>query len=383
VSATLWRLPWTLANVPHALLDVLRGCNIRCRACYNRPGTELRSLEELRVATDALLARRPLSSVGIIGGEPLLHPELDAVVRDLRGRDLHVELFTNGVLLDEQRAARLAEAGLSMAFMHVDQGQERPDLPSPHGAAERRALLEEKAALLERHGIEAGLAVTGYEADSELTLEAVRAVLEIPNLNYLLVTLHREHQPDSHFEGDLEAGLQRVSGASQAAPAGIMQRWRERVTEAFGITPFAGVGSSVDPDDWRWISWNVAVLHDGERRPEARVALGPSLLERAFLAVTRWLKGCYPFYVPQDGRRLRSQLLLNGLLTGNRGARALWRASAGRAEGLSTKRLLLQNPAELLPDGRVAHCACCPDAVLRGGELVPVCICDLHRAQGG
>ncbi len=382
MSASIWHLPWTLADVPHALLDVLRGCNIRCRACYNRQGTEIRPLEELRPAMDALQARRQLSAVGIIGGEPLLHPELEDVVRELRARDLHVELFTNGVLLSDERAAALAAAGLSLVFMHVDQGQERPDLPSPSTAADRRALLADKAALLARHGIEAGLAVTGYEADADETIEAVRAVLEIPNLNYLLVTLHREHQPDSHFEGDLEAGLARVSGASLPAPAGIMQRWRERIVAAFGHAPFAGVGSSVDPDDLRWLSWNVAVLFDGAGKPQASAALGPSLLERAFLAITRWLKGRYPFYVPQDGGRLRSQLLINSLLTGNRAARALWRSSAGRCEALATKRLLLQNPAELLPDGRVAHCACCPDAVLRGDQLVPVCICDLHQPQG-
>lgn len=382
MSTAVWRLPWTLADVPHALLDVLRGCNIRCRACYNREGTEIRPLSELRPAIDALMARRKLSAVGIIGGEPLLHPELEAVVRELRGRDLHVELFTNGVLLDDAMAAKLAAAGLSLVFLHVDQGQERPDLPSPSTAADRSQLLADKAALLARHGIEAGLAVTGYEADSDDTLEAVRAVLETPNLNYLLVTLHREHQPASHFTGDLEAGLQQVAGASIPSPGGIMQRWRERIAAAFGIEPFGGVGSSIDPGDWRWLSWNVGVLFDGDGRPQQRAALGASLLERAFLAVSHWLKGRYPFYVPQDGRRLRTQLLINSWLTGNRAARALWRAARGRAEGLATKRLLLQNPAELLPDGRVAHCACCPDAVLRDGELVPVCICDLHQPSG-
>ena len=43
---------------------------------------------------------------------------------------------------------------------------------------------------------------------------------------------------------------------------------------------------------------------------------------------------------------------------------------------LSAKRLLFQWPATLDQLGRVVHCQCCPDAVLKDGRLVPLCISD-------
>ena len=31
----MMRLPWYGKTVPHGVLDILRGCNCRCAACYN------------------------------------------------------------------------------------------------------------------------------------------------------------------------------------------------------------------------------------------------------------------------------------------------------------------------------------------------------------
>ena len=44
---------------------------------------------------------------------------------------------------------------------------------------------------------------------------------------------------------------------------------------------------------------------------------------------------------------------------------------------LAAKRLLFQWPATVDESGRVIHCECCPDAVLKDGHLVPLCISDL------
>jgi hypothetical protein len=43
---------------------------------------------------------------------------------------------------------------------------------------------------------------------------------------------------------------------------------------------------------------------------------------------------------------------------------------------LGTKRLLFQCPAQVEQDGTLTHCRNCPDAVVKHGGLVPLCISD-------
>ena len=55
----MMHLPWTLATVPHAVLDILRGCNICCRDCYNSEPNHVKTLAEidaeLKGVTDRIL----------------------------------------------------------------------------------------------------------------------------------------------------------------------------------------------------------------------------------------------------------------------------------------------------------------------------------------
>src|SRR5260370_14897293 len=48
----------------------------------------------------------------ISGGEPLMHPELDEVIRHMRRRGMIAGLITNGFYLNKERIERLNEAGL-------------------------------------------------------------------------------------------------------------------------------------------------------------------------------------------------------------------------------------------------------------------------------
>ena len=75
------QLPWTPENVPHAILDILRGCNIRCRDCYNLQPNRIKPLAEIDAQLNALTRLRKLQSISIVGGEPTLHPDLVEIVR--------------------------------------------------------------------------------------------------------------------------------------------------------------------------------------------------------------------------------------------------------------------------------------------------------------
>jgi hypothetical protein len=373
------RLPWTLENVPHAILDILRGCNIRCRSCYNSQPDRILPLPEIESQLDDLMRLRKLQSVSIVGGEITMHPDLVEIVRRVRCRGLFVELCSNGVDLDDRLLAALGRAGANVIFLHIEPGQLRPDLPANATAADVRRLRAEKAALVAAHGIEAGLTVTAYP-DKLAEVEDVFAfALESPHICWLLVTWWRDivHMPP--IRGDLANGMIAGSGFERhhgrEEEAGFREIER-RLETRFGLKPFGVIGSNLDAADQRWLSFIVAALHrHGER--VCHQSLRPTWVEKAFLELSRKLTGRYPFYQPQRAGQSALHLLLNGLAGGRvAGNLRLLAHACLPGSRLSIRRFLFQRPAAFNAQGRVVHCQCCPDAVVKNGHLVPLCISD-------
>ena len=111
------------SSTEHPLLAHIipvRRCNLACTYCnefddFSPP-----------VPTQAMLHRvDKLADLGtavitISGGEPLLHPELDEVIRHIRRRGMVAGLITNGYLLVAERIERLNRAGLEWLQISID-----------------------------------------------------------------------------------------------------------------------------------------------------------------------------------------------------------------------------------------------------------------------
>jgi pyruvate-formate lyase-activating enzyme len=373
------RLPWNNQDVPHAILDILRGCNIRCRDCYNLLPDQVKSLDEIDTQLDTLMRLRRLHSVSIVGGEVTLHPDLVEIVRRVRHRGLFAELFSNGVDLNTSMLARLRGAGANVIFLHIEPYQRRPDLAANANAEDVRRLRAEKAALVAQHGIEVGLAITVYPDRPNELEEAIEFVLSSPHVAYLLVTFWRDVGRMPTLYGSLEEGIaaQSVTGGnSNKSEAHSPTTLYAFVNKRFGLTPFAFLGSNVDANDPRWVSFMAATVRRAQRET-TRSAMHPTWIERGFLAVYRRLTGRYPFYQPPRQIQQLVHLALNGIAGGGfiKNLRTLTQALRPGA-ALSVKRLLFQWPASIDADGRVIHCQGCPDAVTKSGGLVPLCISD-------
>ena len=93
-------------------------CQLRCIHCYTESGRraarKLPRRELLQIA-DTLVAMK-VDCVLLVGGEPLLVPEIFEVIERLRGGGLRVACFTNGIDVTEDQARRLAELD---AHVHV------------------------------------------------------------------------------------------------------------------------------------------------------------------------------------------------------------------------------------------------------------------------
>lgn len=115
-------MPRRLLYAPFlAQLVVTRRCNLACGYCNEYDHTSAPVPTALLLQRVDHLARLGALSVELTGGEPLLHPELDAVIRHARARRVpRVMLITNGFLLGRERIERLNDAGLQRLQISVD-----------------------------------------------------------------------------------------------------------------------------------------------------------------------------------------------------------------------------------------------------------------------
>ena len=112
-----------LASTDHPLLAhiiPMRRCNLACTYCnefddFSKPVP----IEEMYRRIDKLGALGT-SVVTISGGEPLMHPELDDVIRRIRANGMVAGLITNGYLLVAERIQRLNRAGLEWLQISID-----------------------------------------------------------------------------------------------------------------------------------------------------------------------------------------------------------------------------------------------------------------------
>src|SRR6476646_3317464 len=112
-----------LASTDHPLLAhiiPMRRCNLACTYCnefddFSQPVP----IEQMYRRIDKLGALGT-SVVTISGGEPLMHPELDDVIRRIRANGMVAGLITNGYLLVAERIQRLNRAGLEWLQISID-----------------------------------------------------------------------------------------------------------------------------------------------------------------------------------------------------------------------------------------------------------------------
>ena len=98
----------------------MRRCNLSCTYCneYDDVSKPV-PLETMKRRID-LLADLGTNIVTISGGEPLLHPELDDIIRHMRKYPIIAGMITNGYLLTAERIKRLNAAGLDHLQISID-----------------------------------------------------------------------------------------------------------------------------------------------------------------------------------------------------------------------------------------------------------------------
>src|SRR5713226_2381183 len=119
-----WRMLWKgIASTDHPVLAhiiPMRRCNLACTYCNEFDDFSKPVPFETMAGRLDKLAALGTTVVSISGGEPLMHPELDAIVAHIRKRRMMAGMITNGYLLTAQRIQRLNRAGLEHMQISID-----------------------------------------------------------------------------------------------------------------------------------------------------------------------------------------------------------------------------------------------------------------------
>ncbi|HZL52979.1 MAG TPA: radical SAM protein [Terracidiphilus sp.] len=112
-----------LATTGHPVLAQIvpaRFCNLSCAYCneYDKVSDPV-PLDEMLKRIDHL-GRLGTAMIGISGGEPLTHPQLDDIIRRMRRTGAIAGMITNGYLLNVERIERLNCAGLDHMQISID-----------------------------------------------------------------------------------------------------------------------------------------------------------------------------------------------------------------------------------------------------------------------
>src|ERR1051326_6565344 len=101
----------------------IRRCNLDCAYCNEYYKTSSPVPLDVMLRRIDRLTELGTTIITLSGGEPTLHPGLDAIIRRIRERGAIAKVITNGYLLTPDRIKRLNSAGLD--YLQIDRKRTR------------------------------------------------------------------------------------------------------------------------------------------------------------------------------------------------------------------------------------------------------------------
>ena len=375
-------MPFGGKDIPHIVIEVNQVCNISCKACYKIRETYTKPTGQIKEEIDLAVGARNLDMITLAGGEPTLHPDLAEIIRYVADKGIKVSLLTNGILLDDENLRRYKEAGLIRAMVHVDSFQKRPDAPA--GATTEKALNSLRETILRRvgeHGIRGGLALTLYRKNLAELPDVMDFVFSCRWVSLVLVTLCK-----SFSEIAAKFGHEAMSGCidDDALKAEeVTNREVARVMEqAYGMDPAHCIASNLRDSEWRWLFYLAFSVTNGDGR--YRTMHLSSRFRRTISAANhlqKLLKGQYKFdMVPGRYEAIAVCLAygISGMELKNLASILRFLSGLLRpGSDIRSKVIVVQQPPNLAAHGEIEHCKDCPDATVRNGRIMPLCLADI------
>lgn len=331
----LYTIPWSATNNANGWIEPTTHCQLRCPGCYrgvseNGYVPSHAELSELKEQVAFLVERRNVQTISIAGGEPLLYPDLEALVAHIKSRDVKVVVLTNGLLLDEARLVHLKEIGVDCVLLHLDRFQGRGE-----GEAQVNLIRDGFCRMFQKiPGVQLGFIMPVSErtvSDLEVLGSFFRENADI--IEMVILTVYREDV----LASDLGTGRVDHHALLEKIRMELRLSWCAWIPKLY-------------TDDFGWL-YASTVFRDGKPWKTVTPEMFQAIQENHFES-----RGRYQF-TPFEKR---SPILGH--------------------QGVYTQTVIVVNLPVRLPQGWNL-CRGCPDAMVYQGRLVPSCL--LERVKKG
>ncbi len=230
-------------------ISVTTRCNLRCQGCWvgcSGRGADLDAPTLDRILRES--KRRGNFFYGILGGEPLLHPDLWAVLE--RHPDCYFQVFTNGTLLTDEVARTMRRLGNVTPLVSIEGAEGVSDERRGGRGVLRRTL--DGLDACRRHRLITGVAtsVCRSNIDDLVTDRFLRSLVE-RGVHYLWYYIYRpvgpDPRPDLALEPDEIVRLRRfIVRQRSRSPLAIVDAYWD--AEGRAVCPAAaGISCHINP----------------------------------------------------------------------------------------------------------------------------------------
>lgn len=364
-------------------LEPTSKCNLHCDGCYreNRVNSH-KSLAEIRHELEVFNRYRKTDSVSIAGGEPLLHPDIVEIVRMVKEFGWKPNINTNGIKLNPDLLKELKKAGVVSFTFHIDSGQGRPGWKDAN-EIELNEVRQQLADMVSgAGGITTAFNATVYPENLRFvpdlmkwSQENIDKVQVMVFILYRMAILGKDH--------DFYAGAKKVEfddmmyskkddhRRTDISSPEMVNLIRDKYDPDY--EPCAYLNGTEDPGTFKWL-----LAGRVGNRHKSLGWVGSKFME-LIQSFDHVFSGTYLSYAKLSAtRRGRLMFLLSPLDKGIRKIASNYFGTFRNTPSvffgsLHYQSVMIIQPADISPDGRVNMCDGCPDITVWNDQLIWSC----------
>ncbi len=381
-----YRLPWNLTDNSISWLEPTAKCNLSCYGCYRSNEKTFKSIDEVKQDLDVFTKFRKSDGISIAGGEPLLHPNIVDIVKEVKARGLKPIVNSNGLALTKELLAELKKAGVYGFTFHIDSKQNRPGWKEANEVELNELRFHFASMLAEAGNISCSFNSTVYEDTKKYIPEMLKWAHKHIDIVQVMVFILYRNADDTDF--DFYVGPQKINveGMVYNASEKEKQRANIKANEIYEIIKeeypdfdsCAYLNGTQQPDSFKWLLSGRFGTKDkiygymGRKAIEI-IQAGHHLLNDKYLAYAEpkmTKKGKLMLLLSPFDKRLRKtagKFLKNPLNLFKR---------------LHYQSIMIIQPVDYLESGRQNMCDGCPDITVWNGELVWSCRMEEQQKYG-
>ena len=371
-----YRLPWNLTDNSISWLEPTAACNLSCDGCYRKnEKNSHKSIEVIKEDLNVFTRLRKADGISIAGGDPLTHPDIVEIVKEVKARGLKAIINTNGLALKPELLKELKKAGVFGFTFHIDSKQGRPGWKDKNELELNELRYYYARMLADAGNISCAFNSTVYEDTIQYVPEMVKWAQK--NIDIVQVIVFILYRAVNNEQVDFYLGPKKIDMGSLVYNEEIEERTdikAEEIVEIIRIKypdfdPCAYLNGSEKPDSFKWLltgrlGTKKKIYGYMGRKGMEIIQTFNHLLYNRYLA----------YAAPKETRKGKSMLLLSPFDKRLRKTLfSFYKNPLNIFRRLHYQSVMIIQPVDFLEDGRQNMCDGCPDITVWNGKLVWSC----------